>query len=111
MEVSWGTCQTPSPSGQRSRGCRRSLGWGRLEDRVRYNAILCVLAQYVRWHMMRALEPLMAEGKEYSFELLMGHLETIQRNTMESAGQQFNLTTQPDELHRRIFAHLGLPLP
>ena len=83
----------------------------RLEDRVRCHAFLCLLAQYVRWHMMRALEPLLAEEKKHSFELLMEHLETIQRNTMEVAGQQFNLTTQPDELHRRIFAHLGLPLP
>ncbi|MCR4420515.1 MAG: hypothetical protein NUV99_10435, partial [Clostridia bacterium] len=63
------------------------------------------------WHMIRALEPLLAEEKECSFELLMEHLETIQRNTIEVTGQQFNLTTQPDELHRRIFAYLGLPLP
>lgn len=60
---------------------------------------------------MRALEPLLAEEKEHSFELLMEHLKTIQRNTMEVAGQQFNPTAQPDELHRRIFAYLGLPLP
>lgn len=83
----------------------------RLEDRIRCHAFLCLLAQYVRWHMMLALEPLLAEEKEYSFELLMKHLETIQRNKMEIAGQQFDLTTQPDELHRGIFAHLGLPLP
>ncbi|MDH7574015.1 MAG: hypothetical protein QHH27_10820, partial [Clostridia bacterium] len=83
----------------------------RLEDRVRCHAFLCLLAQYVRWHMIRALEPLLAEEKECSFELLMEHLETIQRNTIEVTGQQFNLTTQPDELHRRIFAYLGLPLP
>jgi len=31
----------------------------------------CLLAQYVRWHMMRALEPLLAEEKKHSFELLM----------------------------------------
>lgn len=83
----------------------------RLEDRVRCHAFLCLLAQYVRWHMMQALEPLLAQEKQYSFRLLMEHLGTIQRSTMEIAGQQFTLTTEPDDLQRRIFAHLGLPLP
>ncbi|MEW6047247.1 MAG: hypothetical protein AB1609_12305, partial [Bacillota bacterium] len=77
----------------------------------RCHAFLCLLAQYVRWHMMQALEPLLAQEKQYSFRLLMEHLGTIQRNTMEIAGQQFTLTTEPDDLQRRIFAHLGLPLP
>jgi len=42
----------------------------RLEDLVRCHAFLCLLAQYVRWHTMRVLEPLLAEEKEHSFELL-----------------------------------------
>jgi len=83
----------------------------RLEDRVRCHVFLCVLAQYVRWHMMRALEPLLAEEKHHSFATLMAHLGTIQRNTMEIEGQSFNVTTQADELQKRIFTHLDLPTP
>lgn len=83
----------------------------RLEDRVRCHVFLCMLAQYVRWHTMQALEPLLAEEKHQSFATLMAHLGTIQRNTMEIEGQSFDVTTQSDELQKRMFAQLGLPTP
>ncbi len=83
----------------------------RLEERVRAHVFLCLLAQYVRWHMRRSLKPLLEQEKQHSFVSLMSSLETIQRNTMEIQGNKFYLTTQVDELQQRVFAHLGLPSP
>ncbi|WP_324668053.1 IS1634 family transposase [Geochorda subterranea] len=82
----------------------------RLEDRVRAHAFLCMLALYVRWHMERALEPLLAEDPRQSFEGLMMQLETLQRHTVEVAGQEIQMLGEPEPLHQRIFQLLGVPL-
>ncbi|WP_324668883.1 IS1634 family transposase [Geochorda subterranea] len=82
----------------------------RLEDRVRAHAFLCMLALYVRWHMERALEPLLAEDPRRSFEGLMMQLETLQRHTVEVAGQEIQMLGEPEPLHQRLFQLLGVPL-
>ncbi len=82
----------------------------RLEDRVRAHAFLCMLALYVRWHMERALEPLLAEDPRQSFEGLMMQLETLQRHTVEVAGQEIQMLGEPEPLHQRLFQLLGVPL-
>ncbi|WP_324668871.1 hypothetical protein [Geochorda subterranea] len=82
----------------------------RLEDRVRAHAFLCMLALYVRWHMERALEPLLEEDPRQSFEGLMMQLETLQRHTVEVAGQEIQMLGEPEPLHQRIFQLLGVPL-
>ncbi|WP_324669520.1 IS1634 family transposase [Geochorda subterranea] len=82
----------------------------RLEDRVRAHTFLCMLALYVRWHMERALRPLLEEDPRQSFEGLMMQLETLQRHTAEVAGQEVTILGEPEPLHRRIFQLLGVPL-
>ncbi|WP_324716555.1 IS1634 family transposase [Carboxydochorda subterranea] len=82
----------------------------RLEDRVRAPTFLCMLALYVRWHMERALRPLLQEDPRQSFEGLMMQLETLQRHTAEVAGQEVTILGEPEPLHRRIFQLLGVPL-
>lgn len=83
----------------------------RLESRVRSHAFLCMLAYYVQWHMIQALKSLLDEEEGHSFESLLAHLGSIQRNTVLVKDQTFEMTTEPDELHRKIFEALGISLP
>jgi len=82
----------------------------RLEERVKEHAFLCMLAYYVVWHMRQSLKPLLYNPK-VSLKLLLERLGSLQRNTVEVAGQSFEMATQPTEEQYEIFRLLGIQPP
>lgn len=82
----------------------------RRADRVRAHVFLCMLAYYIQWHMMRRLRPLKeAANPAYSsFRLVMERLQSLQRNTIECAGQTFDQMTEPDAQQQAILTALGV---
>ena len=84
------------------------------EQRVRAHLFLCMLAYYVKWHMMEAWRPLLFADEdqqakqerdpvapaEHSFQSLLRNLATIVRNTCQSRDAEVNapafiIDTQP----------------
>lgn len=84
----------------------------RLEERVRAHVFLCMLAYHVQWHIVRSLRSLKEQDERAygSFRLVIERLKSIQRNTVECAGQSFEQITQPDEYQQKILDALGVTL-
>lgn len=83
-----------------------------LEDRVRAHTFLCLLAYYVVWHLRQRLQPLLTDPDDpASLRGLLDPLSTLQRHTVELAGQTVTVLTEPDDAHRAIFDALQVRVP
>ena len=108
---------------------------GRGAERMEAQALLCMLAYYVEWHMRAKLAPLLtvehdpapfemryspsgtqgrANGRRiHSFQSLLENLSTITCNRVEpQVGKvpPFEMLTRPTELQQRAFELLGVKL-
>ena len=84
----------------------------RWEDRVRAHTFLCLLAYYVVWHLRKRLRPLLTDPDDpVSLRGLLDQLSTIQRHTVELAGQTVTVLTEADDRQRAIFDALHVRVP
>ena len=60
--------------------------------------------------MERALQLLLGEDPRQPVERLRMRLETLQRHTVEVAGQELELMSQPEPLHPLILHQVGVPI-
>lgn len=104
-------------------------------DRLRAQALLCMLAYYVEWHMKAKLAPLLSAEHDlkpsesprssltsqgmsksrstHNFRSLLEDLSTITCNRIEPQVEgvgPFEILTRPTELQRQVFDVLGVEL-
>lgn len=78
------------------------------DDRIRAHVFICMLAYYLQWHARQRLKPLFAEdgegkNRQWTFRNVIEHLTTIRSNRVKTGGVEFELCTQADSQHQRIF--------
>lgn len=87
-----------------------------IDDRIRSHVFLCMLAYYVEWHMLRALQPILSQGKagkarRWTLNQIIERLKSIRSHTCVVG----NVTVQdlkscPDEEQRLLLECLGVDL-
>jgi len=87
-----------------------------IDDRIRAHVFLCMLAYYVEWHMLQALEPILSQkskGKDrrWTFKQVIERLRSIQSHTCNVDGIVIqDLKTSPDDEQQKLLNHLGVDL-
>ena len=87
-----------------------------IDDRIRAHIFLCMLAYYVEWHMLQALQPILSqkgEGKDrrWTFQQVIERLKSIQSHTCQIDGVVIqDLKTNLAHEQQELLAHLGIVL-
>ena len=87
-----------------------------IDDRIRAHVFLCMLAYYVEWHMLQALQPILSQkskGKDrrWTFKQVIERLRSIQSHTCSVDGVVIqDLKTSPDDEQQKLLNHLGVDL-
>jgi hypothetical protein len=87
-----------------------------LPDRVRAHVLICMLAQYLVWHLRRALRKAARHTTDdrrpvRSFRGLLDHLATLTRNTITVGDRTFDKISTPTPEQQHAFDLLGAPIP
>jgi transposase len=79
----------------------------RKDERIEAHALICMLAYYLEWHLIRRLEPLFAadgegEHRRWTLDGVLERLKSLRREILRVEGVTCEIQTTPDDEQQKI---------